>query len=117
MLLAVSLGVVQGAVQEAQLVALQWKDRKVVEVANKHCDGRIVSCLEGGYRIHGNVVSGFARSIAAHVRGLAAPAVRPLVGDVATRRGRPECFRGGPLSQKATPSIACGPNQQGEFPP
>ena len=51
----------------------EWLTEQVVEVANKHCDGRIVSCLEGGYRIHGNVVSGFARSVAAHVRGLASP--------------------------------------------
>jgi hypothetical protein len=42
-------------------------------VANVYCKGRIVSCLEGGYRIHGNVVSAFARSAAAHVRGLSAP--------------------------------------------
>ena len=32
-----------------------------------------MSCLEGGYRIHGNVVSAFARSAAAHVRALASP--------------------------------------------
>ncbi len=51
----------------------EWLTEQVVEVANKHCQGRIVSCLEGGYRIHGNVVSGFARSVAAHVRGLSAP--------------------------------------------
>lgn len=29
--------------------------------------------MEGGYRIHGNVVSAFARSGAAHVRALASP--------------------------------------------
>ena len=51
----------------------EWLTEQVVEVANKHCQGRIVSCLEGGYRIHGNIVSAFARSVAAHVRGLAAP--------------------------------------------
>ena len=51
----------------------EWLTEQVVEVANKHCQGRIVSCLEGGYRIHGNIVSGFARSVAAHVRGLSAP--------------------------------------------
>ena len=34
-----------------------------------------MSCLEGGYRIHGNAVSAFARSAASHVRGLASPGV------------------------------------------
>jgi len=31
-------------------------------VARKHCQGRVVSCLEGGY-----VLSPLARSVAAHV--------------------------------------------------
>jgi acetoin utilization deacetylase AcuC-like enzyme len=39
-------------------------------VANRCCDGRIVSVLEGGYRIQGGPVSAFARSVAAHVRAL-----------------------------------------------
>ena len=30
----------------------------------------MVSCLEGGYRIQGGVVSAFARSVAAHVHAL-----------------------------------------------
>ena len=51
----------------------EWLTQQVVECANVHCEGRIVSCLEGGYRIHGNVVSAFARSAAAHVRALASP--------------------------------------------
>lgn len=34
------------------------------------CQGRIVSALEGGYRIHGENVSAFARSVAAHVCAL-----------------------------------------------
>eukprot|EP00461_Guttulinopsis_vulgaris_P001011 UN01011 len=41
-----------------------------MKVANLCCEGRIVSCLEGGYRIHGGLVSPFARSVAAHVRAL-----------------------------------------------
>ena len=44
-----------------------------MQVANKHCPGRIVSILEGGYRIQGGVVSAFARSAAAHVGALAQP--------------------------------------------
>lgn len=37
------------------------------------CSGRVVSVLEGGYNINGGVVSAFARSVEAHVRGLAEP--------------------------------------------
>ena len=40
--------------------------RRVMEVADRHSQGRIVSCLEGGYNL-----SALARSVAAHVRVLA----------------------------------------------
>lgn len=49
----------------------EWITDQVVQVANRCCQGRIVSVLEGGYRIQGNIVSAFARSVAAHVRALA----------------------------------------------
>jgi len=39
-----------------------WVTRQLMAVARKHCQGRIVSCLEGGY-----VLSPLARSVAAHV--------------------------------------------------
>lgn len=42
-----------------------WITAKVMEVAQKHAQGRIVSCLEGGYNL-----SALARSVAAHVRTL-----------------------------------------------
>ncbi len=42
-----------------------WMTAKIMEVAQKHCQGRIVSCLEGGYNL-----SALARSVAAHVRTL-----------------------------------------------
>jgi acetoin utilization deacetylase AcuC-like enzyme len=44
-----------------------------MQVANRCCKGRIVSALEGGYRIQGKIVSAFARSVAAHVRALMEP--------------------------------------------
>eukprot|EP00947_MAST-08B_sp_MAST-8B-sp1_P005845 g5845.t1 len=53
----------------------EWLTRELVKVANTCCDGRLVSCLEGGYRIQGRVVSAFGRSVAAHVRALAEPGV------------------------------------------
>ncbi len=42
-----------------------WMTEKIVEVADKHAQGRIVSCLEGGYHL-----SALSRSVAAHLRVL-----------------------------------------------
>jgi acetoin utilization deacetylase AcuC-like enzyme len=44
----------------------EWITRRIVEVAKRHAEGRIVSCLEGGYSL-----SALARSVAAHLRVLA----------------------------------------------
>jgi len=43
-----------------------WITERLVEVAERHAGGRIVSCLEGGYNL-----SSLARSVAAHLRVLA----------------------------------------------
>ena len=43
----------------------EWITRRLVEVANRHGAGRIVSCLEGGYNL-----GALARSVAAHLRVL-----------------------------------------------
>ncbi|QFR34293.1 histone deacetylase family protein [Ancylobacter sp. TS-1] len=42
-----------------------WVTRKLMEVADKHCGGKIVSVLEGGYDLEG-----LARSASAHVKAL-----------------------------------------------
>ena len=42
-----------------------WVTQQIVGIAKRHAQGRIVSCLEGGY-----VMSPLARSVAAHVRVL-----------------------------------------------
>lgn len=42
-----------------------WVTQQLVTIAKRHAQGRIVSCLEGGY-----VLSPLARSVAAHVRAL-----------------------------------------------
>ena len=42
-----------------------WATRAIVSVANRHCGGRIVSSLEGGYDL-----AGLATSARAHVRAL-----------------------------------------------
>ena len=44
----------------------EWITRRLVDVAKRHANGRIVSCLEGGYNL-----GALARSAAAHVRVLA----------------------------------------------
>ncbi|KAK9832139.1 hypothetical protein WJX74_000443 [Apatococcus lobatus] len=51
----------------------EWVTDQIVQMANACCPGRVVSALEGGYRIHGGIVSPFARSVAAHVRALSDP--------------------------------------------
>jgi acetoin utilization deacetylase AcuC-like enzyme len=43
-----------------------WITRQLMEVADRHASGRIVSCLEGGYRL-----DALARSVEAHLRELA----------------------------------------------
>ena len=42
-----------------------WITEKVLDVARQFCQGRVVSCLEGGYNL-----SALGRSVAAHVRAL-----------------------------------------------
>jgi acetoin utilization deacetylase AcuC-like enzyme len=44
----------------------EWITRRLVDVAERHAKGRIVSCLEGGYNLQA-----LARSVAAHVKALA----------------------------------------------
>ena len=42
-----------------------WITRRLVEAAQRHASGRIVSCLEGGYAL-----SALGRSAIAHVKAL-----------------------------------------------
>lgn len=42
-----------------------WVTQQVMRLADRHCRGRVISCLEGGYAL-----SALARSAAAHVRSL-----------------------------------------------
>ena len=44
----------------------EWMTRRIKALAERHAQGRIVSCLEGGYNL-----SALARSVAAHLRVLA----------------------------------------------
>lgn len=40
-----------------------WVTQHIMAVANRHCQGRVISCLEGGYSF-----SALGRSVAAHVK-------------------------------------------------
>ena len=44
----------------------EWMTRRLMQLADTHAQGRIVSCLEGGYHL-----SALARSVASHLRVLA----------------------------------------------
>jgi acetoin utilization deacetylase AcuC-like enzyme len=46
-----------------------WVTRQVLQVADRHAEGRVVSCLEGGYHLFA-----LARSVAEHVKELAGAA-------------------------------------------
>ena len=48
----------------------EWLTNELCEIANKHARGRVISVLEGGYRIQGKAVSAFGRSVASHCRAL-----------------------------------------------
>ena len=70
------MGLLQGFNQEQATLRLwgrnlleddyRWITLQLMEVAQRHAGGRIVSCLEGGYNL-----DALARSVEAHVRVLA----------------------------------------------
>eukprot|EP00924_Labyrinthula_sp_SR-Ha-C_P008655 augustus_masked-scaffold_37-processed-gene-2.15-mRNA-1 protein AED:0.05 eAED:0.05 QI:0/0/0/1/1/1/2/0/757 len=47
-----------------------WITSEIVKVANKRCEGRVISVLEGGYKINCGVMSSFAKSGYFHVKAL-----------------------------------------------
>jgi acetoin utilization deacetylase AcuC-like enzyme len=47
-----------------------WATTHLARLANTHCEGRVVSALEGGYQIAGEYYSSFARSVKTHVTSL-----------------------------------------------
>jgi acetoin utilization deacetylase AcuC-like enzyme/ankyrin repeat protein len=58
----------------------EWLTAQLVAIANTHAQGRIISVLEGGYRVHGGPASAFGRSVAAHVRALSNPSAERYDG-------------------------------------
>ena len=47
-----------------------WVTENLIKIANTTCEGRVVSVLEGGYRIKGGIISALAQSVAFHVFAL-----------------------------------------------
>eukprot|EP00397_Hematodinium_sp_SG-2012_P006128 GEMP01006156.1.p1 GENE.GEMP01006156.1~~GEMP01006156.1.p1 ORF type:complete len:835 (-),score=188.87 GEMP01006156.1:1360-3864(-) len=47
-----------------------WMTQELMKVANRCCDGRIVSVMEGGYNTRAGVLSPFASSVKGHLRAL-----------------------------------------------
>jgi len=46
-----------------------WATAEIMKAAKEHCDGKVVSCLEGGYNAK-NADTGLAACIASHVKAL-----------------------------------------------
>jgi len=44
----------------------RWVTRQIKDIAERHANGRIISCLEGGYNL-----GALGRSVAAHIKTLA----------------------------------------------
>ncbi len=58
-----------------------WITREIQALANLHCEGRVISVLEGGYTTRGGVLSPLAQSVGFHLaelRSRAHPKYRPL---------------------------------------
>ena len=70
---ALALDTINGGLVGVYEEDYEWVTSRVVAIANKHCNGRIVSVLEGGYAIKGMAVSPFARAVASHVKALNTP--------------------------------------------
>eukprot|EP00971_Amphidinium_carterae_P272683 5411758-Amphidinium_carterae.1 len=47
-----------------------WATQQLIAIANRCCNGQLVSVLEGGYNTVAESLSPFALSVAAHVRTL-----------------------------------------------
>ena len=47
-----------------------WITEQLQRVANKFCEGRLISVLEGGYNVNKGIISSFAQSVFTHARFL-----------------------------------------------
>jgi hypothetical protein len=56
-----------------------WMSEQIVKIANLHCDGKIVSVLEGGYGTRGGKISILGECVAYHIRALMNPALQNYI--------------------------------------
>jgi acetoin utilization deacetylase AcuC-like enzyme len=59
----------------------EWVTKQLIGIANRFCDGRLVSVLEGGYCSRAGPLSPLASSVVHHVRALVNTDEKPLVMD------------------------------------
>lgn len=71
----------------------EWLSEEIAKIAYATCSGRIVSMLEGGYRVQGGAMSHFAKSVASHLRGLQRPPREPFDPDLLMAEVRQEWQR------------------------
>jgi len=87
-----------------------WVTQQLLSVANRCCQGRLISVLEGGYNTRAEVLSPFARAVAAHVRALMHTSpnycyVEPEVSSSGRRPRSPSCeAEAGEASQGEKPA-------------
>jgi acetoin utilization deacetylase AcuC-like enzyme len=74
----------------------EWVTDKLVQLANRCCEGRVVSVLEGGYQLGGEYCSAFAQSAKVFMRRGAACSTEPTPAprfQSSKRRIRFLCYR------------------------
>lgn len=55
---------------------------EIQKVANKYCEGRVVSVLEGGYNVRSGIVSSFSQSVMTHARFLNMAVNKEVIGGI-----------------------------------
>jgi len=61
-----------------------WITGELQKLANKHCEGRIISVLEGGYNVKGSILSPLAQSVNFHVSELRSRSKEQYIEPTAT---------------------------------
>lgn len=59
----------------------EWATKQLMGIANRFCEGRLVSVLEGGYCSRAGPLSPLASSVVHHVRSLVVTGDEPLICD------------------------------------
>lgn len=90
-------------------VDFAWMTSELVVMAEQHCDGRLVSLLEGGYRITGRCVASLGRAAAEHVAELMRPSLVGAPWDAHAARARLQRTIDGEAEWRAQRNAAAAP--------